>query len=485
MNQKVKKIPQDDFLLKPSSLIYLAGNMPAVQRRAYNALTKEALRSIRSAPETMQVVSELKALRTKIPKGRDEKRMFRVQRNELLEKIPNRFQISARTISKNIGYKYETKEYNKIYNELKKLCNKSREWNLIGRDKEEVHTTIVLLSEITLVEGVGLFEFEIPKTLIEIFLEPRIYARLETIFQNSLTSGYATFWFEMFADYEFKNKELCETPWIEIDLCRKITGVEEGGYKEFKFFKHWVIVKPTQEITEKTCYRTHKILTKKQGRTVTAIKIQYARKPVYQQVLLDVPPKIDEGETQKDTKGEQTRATPEQQEIISDIVDLTGMEKTEAFEVIRDKNLEAVRESLEYVKTKAKSGTIENIGGYARKAVERGWGVKTKHERDQEEKQVAKQKELEEKRVQAKKDDREANKRVELDRERAKASLDIYLKMKPNEKEEIQKKIIARSSKIEIKLMGSGLEKSPLFKGKLAREINDKLPSELQKNDDE
>ncbi|MBC8284895.1 MAG: replication initiation protein [Nitrospinae bacterium] len=484
MDSKVRKMPQDDFLLKPSSLIYLAGNMPAVQRRAYNAITKEALRSIRSDPKTMQVVRELKELRKKKLAGRDEKRKFIMKRDEILEKIPNRFHLSARTISRNIGYKYETKEYNKIYNELKKLCNKSREWNLIGRDRGETRTTIVLLSEITLVEGMGLFGFEIPKTLLEIFLDPRIYARLETIFQNSLTSGYATFWYEMFADYEFSNKSLCETPWLEIDLCRKLTGVEEGEYKEFKDFRKWVITKPTQEITKKTCYRTHKILTKKQGRTVTAIKIQYARKLVYQQPLLDIGPSpIDEEEIHKYDKKEQLiKTTSEHEEIILEIIELTGMSDNEAHEIIKEKDLENVRESIEYAKRKNQAGEVKkSFGGFVRRAIERDWGVKTKQEREQEEQKVLKQKEFEAKEAEENKQKEEADKRINLERERQNAALVIFAGKPAKEKEIIFKSIRENLGAYYQKQMDENGEKSMAFKINISKVLNDQLPPELRK----
>ena len=115
-----------------------------------------------------------------------------------------------------------------------------------------------------------------------------MYARLDLNLQKQFDSKYALALWELCADYLGASREYGETPFIPLETYRKLMGIKEDGYPQFKEFNRCAVKEPIAEINRVSDFQVT-VDYQRQGRKVTALKFKMRRV-----ALLPEPPKSKE-----------------------------------------------------------------------------------------------------------------------------------------------------------------------------------------------
>lgn len=194
----------------------------------------------------------------------------------------NRHQIDARTLSMMIGY--NSNDMETLKQSLRGLAETVAEWDMLDEKGQQEWGVSSLLSYAKLKGGVC--EYAYSPALAEKLHDPKVFALINLNIQRRFTSGHALALYENC--YRFIRTG--STGWWQLDLFRRLMGVEGSAY--YETFKHLnaKIIKPAVAEVNKT---SNIILTpeiRKQGRAVTEIRFRIKDNP--QLAILD----IDDGE---------------------------------------------------------------------------------------------------------------------------------------------------------------------------------------------
>lgn len=152
---------------------------------------------------------------------------------------------------------------------LRGLVKTNVEWNILGSDRKGEWGAAALLSEVKIHDGFCYWEYS--STLRKMLFNPSIYARINLRLQNKISSKHSLILYENIFFFYRAADGFGETPWMEIQTFRKLLGIQDGKYKQFKVLNNAVIKKSIDEINEKTDL----IVTveyRRQSRKVEAIK---------------------------------------------------------------------------------------------------------------------------------------------------------------------------------------------------------------------
>ncbi len=215
-------------LKKHSALSNIKNELTAVQRKLYNSALFIAGKELKKNPET---------------------RLFKVPFSEL---------------SKTAGLENET-NLSRLKADFKALKKIDIEYNIIEKDKNNVWGIFSLLSYAEINFGSEIVEFEFPLKILNQIVSPDIYALLNLRIINQLNSKYSIALYETFSDI----KKLVSYR-FEIPMLRKLLGIEDNEYLDFKNFRNRCIIPAVKEINEKTELNISYEL-EKTGRSVTGI----------------------------------------------------------------------------------------------------------------------------------------------------------------------------------------------------------------------
>ena len=179
--------------------------------------------------------------------------------------------IAVSDLMKALGY--ASRNHAHLRETLKALTGSVLEWNVIRKDKE-VWGATTLLAEVEIEDGVCTYAFG--PMLRKRLYNPKMYARISLSLQNQFQSKHALALYELFVDYLHEDNRHGETPFIFILDFRKLMGIPEGMYPEFKKLSKWVIKDPLTEINKVTDL-TVTVEYKKEGKAVVAVKFRIRR----------------------------------------------------------------------------------------------------------------------------------------------------------------------------------------------------------------
>ncbi|HEY5746298.1 MAG TPA: replication initiation protein, partial [Chryseolinea sp.] len=145
------------------------------------------------------------------------------------------------------GLGYASRNLAHLKETLKGLTGSVLEWNVIRKDKE-VWGATTLLAEVEIEDGVCTYAFG--PMLRKRLYNPKMYARISLSLQNQFQSKHALALYELFVDYLHEDTRHGETPFISIPDFRKLMGIPDGMYPEFKKLSKWVIKDPLAEINK-------------------------------------------------------------------------------------------------------------------------------------------------------------------------------------------------------------------------------------------
>ncbi len=217
---------RNDNLIKNSAIIAITNSISLLQRKIFNYLIASAYFHM------------------------DKKDIFTISINELKEIVWFN--------SKNILYLKES---------LKGIMATVVEFNILWKDKESWSAT-TLLSSVEFEEWKCIYSFS--PTLRKKLHQPNIYAKLELSVMKLFTSKYSLALYELFIDYA----KIWQTPIISLSDFKKLMGIEEFQYTEFKRLSLRVIKPALKEVNELISFVVS-VEYKRENRKVVALKFYF------------------------------------------------------------------------------------------------------------------------------------------------------------------------------------------------------------------
>jgi hypothetical protein len=220
-------------VIKHSAAVHVQNNITLLQRRAWNVLLANAYDVLPSEDE------------------------YRIRVHDLMQVL-----------------EFDSKNEDYLKEALRALVSCKVEWNVLGKDGEEEWGVTTLLAQAKITRGLCTYAYS--PELRRRLHNPRMYARISLSMQNKFESKHAQALWELCVDYLGAGREYGETSFIPLDAYRKLMGVEEDAYPEFKKLNTWVIKTAVDEINRVTDFRVT-VDYQRAGRRVTAVKFKIRR----------------------------------------------------------------------------------------------------------------------------------------------------------------------------------------------------------------
>ena len=184
----------------------------------------------------------------------------------------SRHELSVKRLKEFLGYNSKDDEYLKEIIRAMMTC--IVEWNLLGKDGENRWGASTLLSA-ALIEG-GICEYEYSSILKERLYNPKMYARISLSLQNNFKSKHAQALWELCLDYLGASRAYGTTPYIELEMFKKLMGVGENAYPSYKRLSEKVLRPALAEINRVSDLQVT-VEYQQKGRKVIGLKFKIRR----------------------------------------------------------------------------------------------------------------------------------------------------------------------------------------------------------------
>lgn len=315
-------------VIKSSAAIHIQNNITLLQRRAWNVLLANAYDELPDEEE------------------------HRIRVKDLMEIL-----------------EFDSKNEYYIKESLKALTTCAMEWNVLEKDGEHEWGVTTLLAQAKIRRGVCTYAYS-PELRRRLY-NPRMYARISLTMQNKFDSKHAQALWELCVDYLDESRNAGETPFIPLSIYRKMMGLSDDMYPEFKKLNKWVIKDPVDEINRVTDFRVTPE-TRRESRKVSAVKFKARR-------MLALP-------------GQDNRTLP----LFADLEDMpqvvrelkeAGLSASEAWKIFQEGAQcvkteprpapeafeEYIREKIHLLKRRQASGKIDSATGFLLQAIRRNY----------------------------------------------------------------------------------------------------------------
>ena len=229
---------------------------------------------------------------------------------------------------------------------LRKLITTAVEFNLLWKDKEEWEASS-LISSVRFRSWVCHYSFS--PILREKLHKPNIYSKLNLNLIKLFSSKYSLCLYELAIDYM---KIKC-TPFIPLDIFKKLMGVEKNKYSEFKRLKQRVISPAIKELNTIAWFSIW-VEYQKEWRKVIAIKFLLHEVKIEPSINLVNP----------DTQDKLLAKIQDNHLLQKSLIDNYGLTLRQANKVIKDYPIAYIKESIEIVRLKRLTGVIKNLPAY-------------------------------------------------------------------------------------------------------------------------
>ena len=248
-----------------------------------------------------------------------------------------------------------TRNHKALKAALKTLISTVIEWNILGDKVPELDlegwNASTILSSVSISDGKVKYQYS--ELIKELIVDPSIYGKINLLIQAKFTSSYALALYENCARY----RGLKYTKEFLYPLFRKLMGVEEGKYEQFRDFNRRVLTPAITEINTRSDIFIVSDITRR-GRKIHSIKFSIEERPIKKRL----GKKIDRRENEEE-KG------------IMSLLQAFGLKNTRIKSLIAKFGKERVIAAAHYVQSKQKCKTreIKNLAGYLVSAIEDGY----------------------------------------------------------------------------------------------------------------
>jgi len=255
--------------------------------------------------------------------------------------------------------------------------NTTVEWNILKKDKEEWGIA-ALLAEARVIDGYCFYSYG--PMFRKRLHNPAIYAKINLSLQNKFDSKHTLALYELFIDYFIAKKGYGETPWISIEDFRKLLGLKEDEYKQFRDLNYYIIQKSLSEINQKSDLSV-KVEFQRRTRKIVAIKFRLEKNP---NTLIDFEPIF------KELPISEPESEITDQELYQALTSY-GISRFKVLELLKLHNEAYIVDVLKYVDKQIKTGKIKDIPAFTVKALENDFRASEKTKFDLEKEQAEKQ----------------------------------------------------------------------------------------------
>ena len=300
------------------------------------------------------------------------------------------YEIKIRDLCNILKYKGNNIEY--IKQILRDLVDIKVEWNILGKDGNEWGVA-VLLAQAKIVNGVLTYGYA--PVMRKRLHNPTMYAKINLSLQNRFDSKHSLALYELFLDYFNVKIGYGETPFISVDDFRKLLGLKESEYREFKDLSKCIIKKATKEINAKSDLFVE-VKQEKKGRRVTGLKFCIKRN---ENNAIEIKA-LEKNFGQEQVPLPLPEFEIDNPELFQVLINQFGISKNKAIEILQTHDEFYIQEVLIAVKEHIEKGKIKNIPAFTIKAIEEDYRKKkTSFEIEKEEKKKQRQKEQEDQKI--------------------------------------------------------------------------------------
>jgi hypothetical protein len=248
-----------------------------------------------------------------------------------------RHRIDARTLCLMIGY--NSNDLDTLKAALRSLAETVCEWDLLAEDGAQEWGVSSLLSFAKL-KG-GICEYGYSPVLADKLNDPKIFALINLDIQRRFTSGHGLALYENC--YRFVRTG--STGWWEIDLFRRLMGVDDSEY--YRSFKHLnaKIIKPAVAEVNRSSNIVVTPEFRKMGRSVASLRFRIRENPQLAMFQIDDSDGVRTSETYAALVGQ-------------------GVSDRLARQWIAEHGAAYVQEKLAYVSQRRGAGKVKNPSGY-------------------------------------------------------------------------------------------------------------------------
>lgn len=172
---------------------------------------------------------------------------------------------------------------------LRALTTTAIEWNVLGKDQKGRWGVATLLAQAEIEKGLCSFAFS--PIMRKRLYNPRLYAKISLSMQNRFGSKHALALYELAVDYLDAARGEGETPFIDLDQLRRMLGLEDGAYQQFKTLNRDVLKRALKEINGKSDLQVTSIF-RREKRKVVAVKFRIVPNHKKRAVLLGKPARL-------------------------------------------------------------------------------------------------------------------------------------------------------------------------------------------------
>ncbi|MCR9192829.1 MAG: replication initiation protein [Gammaproteobacteria bacterium] len=261
-----------------------------------------------------------------------------------------KFEIKGKDLCGLIGY--NSKDTAKLKEALIGLITIAIEWNVLdfstGQEKKWKASSILASAELS--NGKCVYEYS--QVMKDFLYQPEIYGQINIALISKFKSSYGLALYENCIRY----KGLPQTPWLPLDVFKKLMGVFDGKYNVFKDFKKRVLDISVKEVNEITPIRVTPEI-ERINQKVTRIRFRLEKN-------------IDESPA----SFAQLSTDMELNQIL---VDVFGFSKQMIGEIYSKHDLNYIREKIEII-TQSESfvtGKIRGLAGYLMEALKKDYKI--------------------------------------------------------------------------------------------------------------
>ena len=313
-------------------------------------------------------------------------------------KKKDQFKIPLMDLLKRMNY--NSNDYERIKDVLRKLSETRVEWNVLNKDKTDEWETSVLLAGAKIVDGVLTYGYN--PLIKDRLSDPRIYAKLNAFEQTLIKSKYTQVFWELFRDYI----GIGETPWIPVEKeLRKLLGLTKDEYKksdgstDFKTLNRDVIKRSISQLNKISsvfvCLKTG-IRKKREHRKISQLKFIIKVNTDNVGKIKELEKKFFKSLEQKSKQlqiplGDQISNS----ELHSTLKNEFSVPHDDVVEIIKTRDEFQIQDSLEYVRVWRDSGKIKSsLPGFTISAIKGNWKIDPVMKKKKEANSLSRKKDL-------------------------------------------------------------------------------------------
>jgi len=256
---------------------------------------------------------------------------------------------------------FDSKRLSYLKNSIRAMVSCTVEWNILGKDGEQGWEITSLLAGARIESGILTYAYN--PLIRDKLYNPRMYAKINLALQNKFNSKHALALWELCVDYLDESRNYGETPWIDLADFRKLMGLSQNEYTQFKRLSQRIIKDPIKEINTITDFNITEVY-KRQKRRVIAVKFKIQR-------IKQLP------KPKSKNKGMEKVKSPVDTQLIGlsqELINRGIKPKSVAVKLCENHDEDYIRKQIESFDffMEANDGTItDNPAGWLRRAIER------------------------------------------------------------------------------------------------------------------